>query len=405
MITPFFQRFPAASPRLSVGGILLAGLLGLSLLGPAFSAHGQGFGGFGGGGFGGGGFGGGGSRGNTTTRQYNNNSTIGDAIISIDPETRRIMVITDEETSEYVGQVITNLDRPKPQVLINVVFLEATYSAGLDFGVEGFYGSPDGRVGYRQDFSGMPGIPGVNQQDGTFRYIGPNYSATLKALAQNGKLEVLSRPSIMARNNQQATILVGKQVPLITSVRYDTFGNQMNGITYQNVGIQLVVTPFITSSGMVEMIVAPSISAISSETVAISTTTNNSTVGAPVINTRSADTVVVTPDGHTVIIGGLMQNEKSENVSKVPLLGDIPGLGILFRRTVKTSSKTELIIFLTPHIVQNPTQMDLVTEQGKATIQKAFTEQDLNKFLEGVPTKTTPTLVEHPGAAPVPVKP
>lgn len=395
MITPSFSRFS-----------LLTGLLGLSLLASALSASAQGFGGFGGGGFGGGGFGGGrSSRGSSTTRQYNSNGTIGDAIISIDPETRRIMVITDEETSEYVSQVITSLDRPKPQVLINVVFLEVTYANGSDVGVQGYYGSPDGKVNYRQDFSGMPGIPGVSQQDGTFRYIGPNYGATLKAIAQNGKMEVLSRPSIMARNNQQATILVGKQVPLITSVRYDTFGNQMNGITYQNVGIQLVVTPFITSSGMVEMIVAPSISAISSETVAISTTTNNSTVGAPVINTRSADTVVVTPDGHTVIIGGLMQNEKTDNVSKVPLLGDIPGLGYLFRRTVKTSTKTELMIFLTPHIVLNPTEMDAVTEKGKASLQKAFTEQDLNKFLEGIPTKPTPTSVEKNGQPPVPVQP
>ncbi len=396
MITPSFSRFS-----------LLTGLLGLSLLASALSASAQGFGGFGGGGGGFGGGGGGGGRGSSrsTTRQYNNNGTIGDAIISIDPETRRIMVITDEETSEYVSQVITSLDRPKPQVLINVVFLEVTYASGSDVGVQGYYGSPDGKVNYRQDFSGMPGIPGVSQQDGTFKYIGPNYGATLKAIAQNGKMEVLSRPSIMARNNQQATILVGKQVPLITSVRYDTFGNQMNGITYQNVGIQLVVTPFITSSGMVEMMVAPSISAISSETVAISTTTNNSTVGAPVINTRSADTVVVTPDGHTVIIGGLMQNEKTDNVSKVPLLGDIPGLGYLFRRTVKTSTKTELMIFLTPHIVMNPTEMDAVTEKGKASLQKAFTEQDLNKFLEGVPTKPTPTAVEKNGQPPVPIQP
>ena len=377
----------------------LAVLLGVSLLGSALSAHGQ-FPGFGGSGFGGS------SRsGSASARQYNNNGTIGDAIVSIDPETRRIMVITDEETSEYVSQVITNLDRPKPQVLINVVFLEVTYANGLDLGVEGAYTTPDGKVGYKQDFSGMPGIPGMSGQSGTFKYIGPNYSATLRAIAQTGKMEILSRPSIMARNNQQATILVGKQVPLITSVRYDTFGNQMNGITYQNVGIQLVVTPFITSSGMVEMIVAPSISAISSKTVAISTTTNNSTVGAPVINTRSADTVVVTPDGHTVIIGGLMQNEKTDNVSKVPLLGDIPGLGYLFRRTVKTSSKTELMIFLTPHIVLNPVRMDEVTEHGKATLQKAFTEQDLNKFLEGIPTKNEPTAVEKFGQPPVQVQP
>ena len=374
---------------------LVAGLLGLCL-GAAVSAQGQGFGGFGGGGFGGGGGNRGGSS-RTSARQYQNNGMIGDATVSIDPETRRIIVITDDDTSQYVGQVITNLDRPKPQVLINVVFLEVTYSDALDVGVSGDFKhtSPSGNtVGYGQGFRGMPGL---DSGQGVFTFANQNYDVVLRAIAEAGKLEILSRPSIMARNNQQATILVGQQVPLITNVRYDTFGNQINGITYQAVGIQLQVTPFITSAGTVEMIVAPSISSISDQTVAISSSTNSS-VGAPVINTRSADTVVVTPDAHTVIIGGLMQNTKTENVSKIPLLGDIPAVGALFRRKVKHNVKTELIIFLTPHIIMNSTQMDDITQRGKQTLQKAFTEQDLNKFLEGVPLKTTPTTVLPPGA-------
>lgn len=373
---------------------MLAGLLGFCL-GSAVSAHAQGFGGFGGSSFGGRGGGGGSSR--TSARQYQNNGMIGSATVSVDPETRRIIVITDEDTSLYVGQVITNLDRPKPQVLINVVFLEVTYTDGLDLGVDGRFThtSPNGNItGYDQSFNKMPGI---DTGEGVFKFANKEYAVTLRAIAEAGKLEVLSRPSIMARNNQQATILVGQQVPLINNVRYDTFGNQINGIYYQPIGIQLQVTPFITSGGMVEMIVAPSISNLSDQTVAISTTTNSS-VGSPVINTRSADTVVVTPDGHTVIIGGLMQNNKTENVSKIPLLGDIPGVGALFRRTVKKSTKTELIIFLTPHIMLNPTQMDLATERSRESLKKSFTEQDLNKFLEGVPTRPTPTTLTPPGA-------
>ena len=86
--------------------------------------------------------------------------------------------------------------------------------------------------------------------------LGENFTATLRAIAQAGKAQLLSRPSILARNNQPATIQIGQNVPLITNVRYDTFGNAINSVSYQAVGIILKVTPFITSDGMVQMIVS-----------------------------------------------------------------------------------------------------------------------------------------------------
>src|SRR5438552_3020257 len=134
--------------RLSKFQILLACWLAFALCGTlqvaaqAQRGGGGGFGG-GGGGFGGGGFGGGGAGGartaGSTSRNYYNNGTVGEAMISVDPETRRLVVITDEDTGQFVSQVITNLDRPKPQVLIKVVFVEITRNDSLDFGVEGSY--------------------------------------------------------------------------------------------------------------------------------------------------------------------------------------------------------------------------------------------------------------------------
>ena len=331
-----------------------------------------------------------------TTRQYPSAGAIGDAVVSVDPETRRIIVITDEETSDYVSQVITNLDRPRPQVLINVVFLEVTYRNGSDIGVEGsFHKNLNGpTANIVQQFRGLPGI---TSGEGIFNVIASDYTVTLRAIAEAGKLEILSRPSVLARNNQQATIIVGQQVPLITNVRYDTFGNQINAITYQDVGIILRVTPFITSANTIEMIVSPEISNLSDQTVQVATGTN--TVGAPVINRRSADTVVVAPDGKTVVIGGLMQNNKTETTSKIPLLGDLPLMGALFRRTVKADTKTELMIFLTPRIVSTETQIATLTRDQQSMLQRAFSEQELNKFLEGVPTRDTPTAVETPGTS------
>jgi general secretion pathway protein D len=331
-------------------------------------------------------------------RNYANSTMLGDAIVTSDPETRRLIVITDEETAAAVSQVISNLDRPKPQVLIKVVFLEATYRKGSDVGIEGSYTKNIGdntTMSVEQAFRNLSGGP--TSGAGTFGLVNAldGWDVKLRAIAESGKLEVLSRPTILARNNQQATITVGQQVPLITSTRYDNFGNQINAISYQDVGIILRVTPFITPDDMVEMIVAPEISALAEQSVAIASGsgTNAGAVGAPIINIRAADTVVVTPNGQTVVIGGLMQNNKSQTESKIPLLGDIPLLGNAFKRKVRNDTKTELLIFLTPHIVKEPTELASLTasETGRTQITpKSFSEADLNRFLDNLPAEDNP---------------
>ncbi|MGN6386266.1 MAG: type II secretion system protein GspD [Verrucomicrobiota bacterium] len=351
-----------------------------------------------------GGGGGGGGVG-SSSRDYYSNGTVGEALVTSDPETRRLIVITDEETSKYVGQVITNLDQPKPQVLINVVFLEVTYNNNFDFGIESSFGRREGntRFGGTNLFSAIApstanGMSGLAQEGaanaygvpgaGIYQVAGDDFMVTLRAIKENGKMEVLSRPTILARNNQEAYILVGQQVPLISNVRFDTVGNQINTVSYQDVGIILRVTPFITSDNYVEMIVSPEISSLDrSQSIPISTG-----VVAPVINKRSADTVVVTPDGQSVVIGGLMENNKTETDSKIPFLGDIPGLGNLFKRKSKTGTKTELVIFLTPKIIRSPMQLTAASqiELDKAkAVPNAFTEEELNRFLDGVEFKRT----------------
>jgi general secretion pathway protein D len=265
----------------------------------------------------------------SATRQYPTTGAIGDAYFSIDTETRRVVTIADEDTTRYISQVLSNLDRPKPQVLIKVVFLEVTHNNSSDIGVEGGWANQFGNantsivanvfglsgLGLAPGSNGLPvnafGQPVQNFAPippgaGLYQVLGKDYQVTLRAIAQAGSAKVLSRPSILTRNNQPATITVGQSVPLITSVRYDNFGNAINAIDYEDVGVILRVTPFITAHGLVEMIVQPEISSIDSSTsVPIS-----STASAPVIDVRSADTVVVTPTGQTVIIGGLIQTRR-----------------------------------------------------------------------------------------------
>ncbi|MBT5927094.1 MAG: hypothetical protein HOH33_10790 [Verrucomicrobia bacterium] len=322
---------------------------------------------------------GGGGLGGQTSRQYLNNTQVGEALIEVDPETRSVIVVTDEETSLQIGEVLKTLDRPKPQVLIKVVFMEVTHRDDSDVGIEGGWTNVSGSTtNIVQSAFGMA----TQGQGGIYQLLDNDFNVTLKAIAEAGKLEVLSRPSILARNNQEAIITVGQEVPFIDNVNFLQGGQQVNTVVYRDIGIILRVTPFITQDGMVEMIVAPEISTISDETVTIS-----AGVEAPVFAKRAAETVVVTPHGKTVIIGGLMEKNKIESKRKVPILGDIPILGWAFRRTVKEDTKTELLIFLTPYIVQDPRELDKMTaieSRNSKLASKAFSEEELNQFVGDV---------------------
>jgi type II secretory pathway component GspD/PulD (secretin) len=322
-------------------------------------------------------------------RQYRSNTMLGDAVIQTDPETRSLVIITDAATHEEMIKVISTLDRPNPQVLIDVLFLEVTHRKALDVGVEGSYNyvaeGGSGTVGTRFGMTdlltgGFWGMTGVNN----------DWNVTLRLLAERGKLEVLSRPSILARNNQEAVIVVGQEIPLITNSRITDQGATINTVQYSEIGIILRVTPFITSEGMVEMIVAPEISTLTDETIPISVDNQGNSVGSPVIAKRSAETVVVTADGQTVVIGGLMETVKTEVKKKVPVLGDIPLVGLAFRRNTLDEQKKELMIFLTPHIVNTPDELRELSKlrtEGMELAPSAFPKEKNVQALEGIEWK------------------
>ena len=353
-------------------------------------------------------------------RVYPNNTQVGEATISVDPETRKIIVVSDDETNLRIKDVIASLDNPRPQVLIKVVFLEVTYNNTLDVGIDGgargqvnndpttaalaqvFGVSGLGSVATNVPLNalGLPtqsfGPPGA----GLYQILGQDYQVTLRAIAQAGKAEILSRPSILARNSQPATISLGQVVPLVTNTRFDAVNGQINTVTYQSVGIILRVTPFITSDGMVEMIVSPETSQLAdrSQWVPI-----GGTALAPVLDSRSADTVVVVPDRQTVIIGGLMATQKTLTESKIPLLGDIPWLGALFKRKQTSDRKTELMIFLTPHIVPAAAQLARLTsqERGNSGLKpKAISAEEMDRFFDALPiTESQPESQRKSGAS------
>ena len=318
----------------------------------------------------------------------------GDAMIQYDTDTGTLIVISDEKTNEEIRKVVDAMDLPVAQVLIKVLFLEVTHTKDLELGFEGSRTKSKTHLFSTQvDTATLETIFGVGAQTtgGFYRIVEKDLEATIRALAEVTKLEVLSRPSILTRNNQEAVITVGKRVPFIQNSRITSDGQTINTVTYDDIGIILRVTPHISDDRVVSMDVTPEISTLTAETVPISNTVN-----APVFATRSAETGVVVPDGKTVVIGGLMEDSKTKNTKKIPLLGDIPVIGAAFQSKNDSKTKTELLIFLTPHVVENANELDSVSssEKAKAALTpKSFDSDQMEKFLDQhkaeAPAKTT----------------
>jgi general secretion pathway protein D len=331
--------------------------------------------GFGGGG-GLGGFGGfGGFGGLSSGSQQTAASLAGQVSVIADPDTNSLLIRTSPKNYDSVKTILNELDRPVPQVLIKVLVAEVTHDNSNDVGVElsalNLRASGNGQSGII-DF----GLSAAQATNGGF--IGTlketNFTAVLYALEQIGKLDVLSRPYILASDNQLASIIVGQTVPIPTESRVTDTGQTISSVSYTDIGIILNVTPHINPDGLVILDVNPEISSLSGQSVP-----TGPGQSAPIFNKRSADSRVGIIDGRTIVIGGLMEDRKTQTLKKVPILGDIPGLGWFFRHNTTQKTKTELLIFLTPHVASRP---DLLTPMSEDEMKG---------------TKLTPNAVE-PGA-------
>ena len=304
-------------------------------------------------------------------------SLSGQVYVVADEDTNSLMVMASSKNFERVQEIIADLDRAVPQVLIKVLIAEVTHDKSFDLGTEfSFLNLNSG--GSREIFSSF----GVAEQATGLgiRLLEQDLSVVLAALQKVGKLDVLSRPYILGSDNQLAQITVGQSVPFITSSRITDTGQTINTIQYQDIGIILNVTPHINPAGLVILDVTPEISALTGTTVPISDTVN-----APVFAKRSATSRVAIQDGQTIVIGGLMEDRKTDEVKKVPFLGDIPLIGTLFRRTTTQNTKTELLIFLTPHVAAQPEMLTDISAgelEGAVIIPKAVQPGAFEKYLK-----------------------
>jgi type II secretory pathway component GspD/PulD (secretin) len=270
------------------------------------------------------------------------------ATIVADTNSNTLLISASPRNFPEIRRLVEQLDQPQRQVLIQVLLAEVTLTKGDELGVEWTYqtgGNPSTKTG--TDF----GVANALASAGGFgsAISGNKFNFLFRALESEDRLHVLSRPQILTADNQQAQITVGQQVPLVNgSSVIGLTGNSVNTFAYTNVGVSLTVTPTISPDGFVKMIVAPQITQLTADTVAVSPGLN-----APIINERSATTSVSVQSGQSILIGGLISTDDELTRKSIPVLGQIPLLGALFRSDVKTSTRTELLILLTPQVLIN----------------------------------------------------
>ncbi len=282
----------------------------------------------------------------------------GKVYVVAEETTNSLLVRTAPKYFDRVREILKILDRPTRQVLIKVLIAEVTLDDSLDLGTEFSVlniglGSGDGQVS--TDF-------GVVQLNGGLvaRYVDADFNVTLRALQQVGKLNVLSRPYLLGSENQPARITVGEEVPYITNSRVTEAGQTVNTVDYRDIGIIMEITPYIGPDGMVILDLYQEISSRTGRTVRVS-----EDFDAEVYAKRSAETRVAVTNGQTVVIGGLMEDNLTETVNKVPLFGDIPLVGAAFRRTLRQKQKTELLLFLCPQTALTPAELQAVTDRAR----------------------------------------
>lgn len=289
----------------------------------------------------------------------------GDVRITADPATNSLIVAAAPEDFAILRDVIEKLDIRRRQVYVEAIILEVTLDRLRQLGIElqGGIGLPNGvgvgrtNLGNLNSVLTNPGsLPGlvlaalseqtVTLPDGTKV---PAQAALLRALDNTNDLNILSAPNILTTDNEEAEIIVGQNVPFVASraTSEQNLANTFATIEREDVGITLRLTPQISEGRMVRLAVFEEVSAIVPNPLL-----DANEVG-PTTTVRSASTTINVRDGQTIVIGGLISDSINARESKVPFLGDIPGIGHFFTNTERNKNKINLLIFLTPHIIKN----------------------------------------------------
>ena len=298
-----------------------------------------------------------------------------DAIIQADEETNSLIVTADPNTVKNLKSVIRQLDIRRAQVLIEAIIAEITTTKNTDVGVGlAVDGSPSSNSTVPIGISNLAGIGdlltaaiggtvptsipgGLSLGLGGTNSSGVRYGMLLRALQSDQNTNILSTPNIVTLDNEEAELIVGQNLPFVTGSFTGTGStdpqNPFQTIERQDVGLTLKVTPQINEGDTVKLVLEQETSSVIPGTVELGIATRK----------RSIKTSVLVDDGGILILGGLIQEEVTDTESKVPLLGDIPVIGFLFRSQNTTKSKANLMVFLRPSILRDHKDATFVTNE------------------------------------------
>lgn len=308
------------------------------------------------------------------------------ATISITPDkaTNSLVIMASPTDYQNLVQVIQKLDRRRRQVFVKALIAEVSLDKlreiGTQLGVGG--GGTDGTVAAAGVFDPFNFLGATNAQQKAVVEIlqglanNVNFSGVLKLLDQNGALNVLSTPNILTSDNKEAEIFVGENVPFLSSTNLSSTGLSQQSIERKDTGITLRITPQITEGEYIKLDIYQEISAVKS---------NKGDATDLITTKRSAKTSVVVKNSDSVVIGGLIQSRDEDSVSKIPILGDIPLLGYLFKTKSTSRTKTNLIILLTPQIVRDAADMAIISQKQKCIFEGTASGDkriDLDKELQ-----------------------
>ncbi|MCS6924989.1 MAG: type II secretion system secretin GspD, partial [Candidatus Binatia bacterium] len=296
----------------------------------------------------------------------------GEVQITADPATNSLVVSASPQDFATLKQVIAQLDLRRRQVYVEAMILEVSVDRARELGIElqGSFsiegeGVALGRATFKDlnraltDPTSLSGLllaaasnKTIELPDG--RRI-PAQVALLRAAQNSRDINVLSAPTLLTTDNEEAEILVGQNVPFIASRATDStdLKNLFATVQREDVGIRLRLTPQISEGDTVRLDIYQEVSAI----VPTPPSVGDPTLVGPTTSVRSASTTVVVKSGQTVVIGGLISDNITRQRSTVPYLGNVPVLGNLFRSDVDSANKINLLIFLTPHIVRSDTEI------------------------------------------------
>ncbi|MEG3124731.1 type II secretion system secretin GspD [Sphingomonas sp. GB1N7] len=335
-----------------------------------------------------------------------------------------IVIAAPAEVQRQLSEVIRQLDTRREQVLVEAIVAEVSDATASKLGVQFLAASLDGGVLASTSYSNsapnlltIAGAIGAQQLNTTTTTINGStvttstnssvsdsltqsaissllgttggiggfgtqvgstvFGAIINALKSDTTSNLLQAPSLTTLDNQEARILVGQEIPITTGQALSTnFDNAFRTVQRENVGIQLEVKPQVNSSGAIKLFLHQQVSSIAGPVSG-----DNSDL---ILNKREVETTLTVDDGQIAVIGGLLSDDERRTIEKIPLLGDIPGIGQLFRSKAKQRTKTNLMIFIRPTILRTPEDQRRVTEQryGYLRLQQAGQNPDVEPSID-----------------------